>query len=79
MGSHDLHCLRILNIDSLLSVGLYQIDLWELTEASYYFERVIKIAKFPDLDRWRQKAIVCMALVQSHLKNIDRSPRSDWC
>ncbi len=65
--SHDTYCLRILNIDSLLSVGLYQIDLWELTEASNLFERVIDAARKLDLDRWVRKASGCLALVKSYL------------
>jgi tetratricopeptide (TPR) repeat protein len=69
--SHDTYCLKILNLDSLLSVGLYHVDLWELTEASYCFERVIKIAHNTAHDRWEQKAIACLALVQSYLGNIN--------
>ena len=65
--SHDTYCLKILNIDSLLSMGLYQIDLWELTEASKLFERVIDAARNLDLDRWVRKASVCLALVKSYL------------
>jgi tetratricopeptide (TPR) repeat protein len=69
--SHDTYCLNILNIDSLLSVGLYHIDLWELTTARDLFQKVIEIANHTAHDRWVQKATVCLALVQSHLHNIE--------
>jgi tetratricopeptide (TPR) repeat protein len=69
--SHDTYCLKILNLDSLLSIGLYYIDLWELDRASSYFERVIEIAGNTVHDRWEQKAIACLALVQSYLGNIE--------
>jgi tetratricopeptide (TPR) repeat protein len=71
--SHDAYCLEILKIDSLSSIGLYHIDLWELTEASNLFDRVIVIASNTVHDRWAQKATICLALVQSYLGNIDRT------
>jgi tetratricopeptide (TPR) repeat protein len=79
--SHDTYCLKILEIDSLLSVGLYHIDLWELMEASCLFERVIALARdidAPNLtihqrDRWTRKAIVCLALVRSYLGDETRA------
>jgi tetratricopeptide (TPR) repeat protein len=69
--SHYIHCLNILNIDSLLSIGLYHIDLWELTTASKFFQQVITTASHTAGDRWVQKAIVCLALVQSYLDRFD--------
>ncbi len=71
--AHDTYCLRILNIDSLLSVGLYQIDLGELIEASDSFERVIVTARDRDFELWVRKASICLALVQSYLGNLDRA------
>jgi tetratricopeptide (TPR) repeat protein len=71
--SHQTHCLQILNLDSLLSVGLYHIDLWELTVARDLFKKVIEIASDTDRDRWAQKAIVCLCLVYSYLDNIDEA------
>jgi tetratricopeptide (TPR) repeat protein len=71
--SHHTHCLNILNIDSLLSMGLYQLDLWELNEASCLFEKVIEMASNPVGDRWAQKASVCLALVRSYLDDFDIS------
>jgi tetratricopeptide (TPR) repeat protein len=70
---HDTYCLKVLNLDSLLSIGLYHIDLWELNQASCYFERVMEIANNTVHDRWEQKAIACLALVQSYLGNLDRA------
>lgn len=67
LDRHNTHCLNILNIDSLLSLGLYHIDLWELVEAQNLFEKVIDIASNTAHDRWAQKAIVCLALVRSYL------------
>ncbi len=69
--AHELHCLTILNLDSLLSVGLYHIDLWELVEASKLFEKVIELATNTVRDRWAQKATVCLALVRSYLQQTD--------
>ncbi|AFY91520.1 tetratricopeptide repeat protein [Chamaesiphon minutus] len=71
--SHDIHCLNILNIDSLLSLGLYHIDLWELTTASRLFQQVITVASNTAGDRWIQKATVCLALVQSYLDRSDEA------
>jgi tetratricopeptide (TPR) repeat protein len=72
-SSHDTYCLRILNIDSLLSVGLYSIDLGELVEASELFDRVITIARKHDLNRWVWKASICLALVRSYLGDTKRA------
>jgi tetratricopeptide (TPR) repeat protein len=71
--SHHSHCLKILNIDSLLSVGLYHLDLWELNEARNLFQIVINLATNTIRDRWAQKAIVCLALVESYLDNFETS------
>jgi tetratricopeptide (TPR) repeat protein len=70
---HDRYCLEILEIDSCLSMGLYQIDLWELTQASSLFNRAIELADNTGHDRWVQKAKICLALVESNLGNLDRS------
>jgi tetratricopeptide (TPR) repeat protein len=71
--AHDTHCLKILNIDSILSLGLYHIDLWDLNTASKLFQQVIELASNTDRDRWAQKARICLALVQSYLNNLDAS------
>jgi tetratricopeptide (TPR) repeat protein len=71
--SHYTHCLNILQLDSLLSIGLYHIDLGELECASELFDRVIILAKDTTGDRWVQKATICLALVQSELNHLDRA------
>jgi tetratricopeptide (TPR) repeat protein len=70
---HATHCLNILNLDSLLSMGLYYLDLWELTRASELFETVIAKASQTIRARWAMKASVCLALTQSYLGNLDRA------
>ncbi len=72
-SDHDRHCLEIVEIDSLLSMGLYQIDLGELTQASTLFIQAIELADRPTHDRWTQKAKICLALVESELGNLDRA------
>jgi tetratricopeptide (TPR) repeat protein len=59
--------LKMLEIDSLLSIGLYQLDLWELPKAFFFLNRVIKLAHNTPHARWSQKASVCLALVKSYL------------
>jgi tetratricopeptide (TPR) repeat protein len=71
--SHHANCLQILHVDSLLSIGLYRIDLWELARASELFQSVIKLAQNTSGDRWVQKATICLALVQSELNHLDRA------
>jgi tetratricopeptide (TPR) repeat protein len=71
--SHQTHCLQILNLDSLLSMGLYQLDLWELNTASELFATVIERANNTIRDRWALKASVCLALAQSYLGNREQS------
>lgn len=66
-SKHQLYYLRMLEIDSLLSTGLYQIDLWELTAAAKLFQQVINLAENTDHHRWTEKATVCLALVNSYL------------
>ena len=71
--SHQTHCLHILNLDSLLSMGLYQLDLYELDRASDLFVIVIDKASKTIRDRWALKAKVCLALTQSYLGNLNKS------
>ncbi len=69
--SHHTHCLQILHLDSLLSIGLYRIDLGDLARASELFQSVIKLAQNTSGDRWVYKATICLALVQSELNHLD--------
>ena len=58
---------KMLEVDSLLSIGLYKIDLWELKEAANLFTQVIEKTTETEHYRWGQKASVCLALVNSYL------------
>jgi tetratricopeptide (TPR) repeat protein len=62
-----VYYLRMLEVDSLLSMGLYKIDLWEIEAAALYFRQVIDFAENTDHGRWAEKASVCLALVNSYL------------
>lgn len=66
-----LYYLKMLEIDSLLSIGLYKIDLRELEEAVNYFQRVIELTQNTAHYRWGQKASICLSLVNSYL-NVER-------
>ncbi|ABA23069.1 TPR repeat protein [Trichormus variabilis ATCC 29413] len=66
-NKHKVYYLRMLEVDSLLSIGLYKIDLWELEEAAKLFQQVIYLAQNTDHHRWAEKASVCLALVNSYL------------
>ena len=59
---------RMLEVDSLLSIGLYKIDLWELAESAQLFQQVINLAKNTAHHPWAEKAAVCLSLVNSYLK-----------
>ncbi|PSF39305.1 NB-ARC domain-containing protein [Aphanothece hegewaldii CCALA 016] len=64
-----VYYLKMLEIDSLLSIGLYQSDLWELEKAIYFLNQVIDLAQNTPHFRWAQKALICLALVKSYLGN----------
>ena len=64
---HQRYYLRMLEVDSLLSIGLYQIDLWELEAATLRFQQVIDLATNTAHHRWAEKATVCLSLVKSYL------------
>jgi len=70
---HTIYYLRMLEVDSLLSIGLYKIDLWELEESAKLFQQVISLAQNTDHHRWAEKASVCLALVNSYLGLHDAS------
>lgn len=65
-NKHDLYYWRMLEVDSLLSLGLYNIDLWELNTAKNLFQRVIKIAHNTQHHSWSEKASLGLALIYSH-------------
>lgn len=66
-STHTVYYLRMLEVDSLLSLGLYQVDLWELPTAAQLFQRVIDLAHHTPHHPWAEKASVCLALVHSYL------------
>ncbi|MDJ0696280.1 NB-ARC domain-containing protein [Mastigocoleus sp. MO_188.B34] len=66
-NKHYFYYFRMLEVDSLLSIGLYKIDLWELEAAANLFERVIYLAQNTDHHTWAEKASICLALVSSYL------------
>ncbi|HIK04637.1 MAG TPA: tetratricopeptide repeat protein [Trichormus sp. M33_DOE_039] len=72
-NKHKVYYLRMLEVDSLLSIGLYKIDLWELEEAAKLFQQVIYLAQNTEHHRWADKASVCLALVNSYLGLLDVS------
>jgi tetratricopeptide (TPR) repeat protein len=59
---------RMLEVDSLLSIGLYKIDLWELSESAQLFQQVINLAQNTAHHSWAEKASVCLSLVNSYLQ-----------
>lgn len=67
-NKHTVYYFRMLEVDSLLSIGLYKIDLWELEAAANLFERVIYLAENTAHHSWAQKACICLALVNSYLQ-----------
>ena len=66
-NKHTVYYLKMLEVDSLLSIGLYKIDLWELEASARLFQQVIDIAQNTPHHRWAEKASVCLALVNSYL------------
>ena len=65
--SLNAYYLKMLVVDAHLSIGLYHIDLWELTQAAQQFEEVIALAKGTAHQAWAHKATVGLALVRSYL------------
>ncbi|MCY7321164.1 MAG: tetratricopeptide repeat protein, partial [Phormidesmis sp. CAN_BIN36] len=63
----QFYYLKMLAVDSQLSMGLYKIDLWELEAAAGLFQQVIRSAQHTEHHRWAEKASVCLALVHSYL------------
>jgi tetratricopeptide (TPR) repeat protein len=63
---HDLYYWRMLEVDSLLSLGLYNLDLWELSTAAELFQQVIDLAQNTKHHPWSEKASLALALVNSY-------------
>jgi tetratricopeptide (TPR) repeat protein len=64
--AHSVYCWRMLEVDALLSLGLYHLDLWELTDAAQFFQAVIDMAQDTAHQSWADKASLCLALVASY-------------
>jgi len=62
---HDLYYWRMLEVDSLLSLGLYNLDLWELATAAELFQEAIDLAHNTKHHSWAEKASLGLALVNS--------------
>ena len=71
---HDLYYWRMLEVDSLLSLGLYNIDLWELARATDLFQQVIALAHQTKHHAWAEKASLGLALVNSYQDSSSREP-----
>ena len=67
-SKQSFYYYRMLEVDSLLSIGLYKIDLWELSESAQLFQQVINLAQNTAHHPWAEKAAVCLSLVNSYLK-----------
>jgi tetratricopeptide (TPR) repeat protein len=65
----DTYYWKMLQVDSLLSTGLYNIDLWELETATKVLQQVIEFASNTKHHSWAEKASICLALVYSYLDN----------
>ncbi len=66
LNEHSCYYFKMLQVDSLLSMGLYKIDLWELSEASALLQQVIELAQHTKHHAWSEKASICLALVESY-------------
>jgi tetratricopeptide (TPR) repeat protein len=63
----DTYYWKMLQVDSLLSIGLYNIDLWELEIATKTLQQAIDLASNTKHHSWAEKASICLALVYSYL------------
>lgn len=71
---HDLYYWRMLEVDSILSLGLYNIDLGELDTAADLFGQVINLAHNTKHHPWSEKASLGLALVNSHTASATCDP-----
>ncbi len=63
----QIYYFKMLEVDALLSIGLYKIDLWELAAAAELFQQTINRSQNTAHQAWAEKALICLGLVQSHL------------
>ena len=64
---YDLYYWRMLEVDSLLSLGLYHIDLWELSTAADLFREAIATSRNTKHHAWSEKSALGLALINSYL------------
>ena len=69
---YDLYYWRMLEVDSLLSLGLYNIDLWELDAARSLFQQVIDLAHNTKHHSWSEKAALGLVLINSYTTPLAR-------
>ena len=67
-NQQDFYYWKMLQVDSLLSIGLYNIDLWELEKSANLFQQVIDKYRESKHHSWAEKATICLALVNSYLE-----------
>lgn len=75
LDAHSLYYLKMLQVDSLLSIGLYKIDLGELSAASQLLQQVINLAQQTKHHPWSEKATLCLALVESYQGKTQQSKK----
>ncbi|MEM9535158.1 MAG: NB-ARC domain-containing protein [Cyanobacteria bacterium P01_E01_bin.45] len=73
LSDRERHYLEMLALDSRLSMGLYNIDLWELEQAAENFRQTITAARDTKHARWVEKAGVGLAVVYAHLGRTDEA------
>lgn len=66
LDDHAIYRWRMIEVDALLSLGLYHLDLWELTDSTQFFQAAISAAEGTPHQSWAEKASLCLALVMSH-------------
>ncbi|MEL6854809.1 MAG: tetratricopeptide repeat protein [Cyanobacteria bacterium J06607_13] len=65
--SYSAYYFKMLTVDAHLSIGLYCIDLWELSRAAEQFQQVINLAAGSAHQAWADKATIGLALTQAYL------------
>jgi len=67
----DIYYFQMLEVDSFLSIGLYNLDLGEFARAAEQFVRVIALADRTDRQSWADKPTICLALAHVHLGQLE--------
>ena len=67
----EIYYLKMLAVDAHLSMGLYRMDLWELSEAAEQFEWAIALSEGTDHQAWADKATVGLALVRAYMGEVE--------